>query len=126
MAIFKNNTNSMLIIGNKRFKPYEEKEISEIDSDIKYAVKGNFLVLVGGGEEAIPNINEVEVKEKTPEEYFEKHWKTLEKEIKDIEDIEFLQKLLDYAVDINTKTTRNMGGYISVLKRRIQLLSKEE
>ncbi|MGE4358086.1 MAG: hypothetical protein AB7E08_06025 [Candidatus Omnitrophota bacterium] len=119
--VLKNTLNSVLVVGNKRFAPQEEKTIDKIDTDIKLAIKKGFLVEIGGEQASLPPEEEkVDI-----DSYLEKHWKTLERQIKDNTDLVFLNNLLDRAKEINAKTTRNLGGHITTIQKRIEIVQKE-
>lgn len=119
--VLKNTLNSVLVVGNKRFAPQEEKTIDKIDADVRLAIKKGFLIEIGG-EQPSPPLEEEAV---DIDSYLEKHWKTLERQIKDNTDLVFLNNLLDRAKEINAKTTRNLGGHITTIQKRIEIVQKE-
>lgn len=119
--VLKNTLNSVLVAGNKRFAPQEEKTIDKIDVDVRLAIKKGFLVEIGGEQSSPP----LEEEAMDVDAYLEKHWKTLERQIKDNTDLVFLNSLLDRAKEINAKTTRNMNGHITTIQKRIEIVQKE-
>jgi hypothetical protein len=130
MVVLRNKTNTFLVVGSKRFKPYEEATVIDVNHEIRWAIEHGFLEEVGGEKNPSSSSKLEEELEKLPskniEDYFGKHWRALEREVKEIDDLEFLKQLRDYAVDVNKKTTKNMNPYINVLNKRIKQLELED